>query len=176
MSSRLKQFFCVTTHSKGVLSRSQVPESAKETCRNWLFKIASIRELIPRLYVEASILRCYSFLSSDDRVYKTTLERLAAMTCGIGDPLVSMYARCYVCRVGAIVAPGVSTHLLPCFNDFVRVYPQVSGSLQKKFVFAFFVIRAELFLYLVSLLKPLSIFKLFFFIHAHLSSSQYILK
>lgn len=103
-----------------------VPATAKEPCRNWFYKIASIRELIPRLYVEAAILKCYSFLTSSE--YEQALMRITTMIRGIGDPLAAVYARCYLCRVGISVAPGVKTHLLPNFHDFMATLPQLSGA------------------------------------------------
>ena len=100
-----------------------VPASAKETCRNWFFKIASIRELVPRLYVETAILRCYSFLTTGE--YEMALIKLTSMMRGIGDPLVAIYARCYLCRVGVQVAPSVKTHLMANFHDTLKTYAQV---------------------------------------------------
>ncbi|XP_052071007.1 VPS35 endosomal protein-sorting factor-like [Mytilus californianus] len=101
----------------------QVPESAKETCRNWFFKIASIRELIPRFYVETAILKCYSYLNNQE--YTDAINRLCVMTRGIGDPLVAIYAKCYLCRVGILIAPKTRDHILPCYEDFLCTYSQV---------------------------------------------------
>ncbi|XP_077304989.1 VPS35 endosomal protein-sorting factor-like isoform X3 [Lithobates pipiens] len=74
-----------------------VNDTAKETCLNWFFKIASIRELIPRFYVEVAILECNKFLSKTG--ISESLPRLTSMIKGIGDPLVSVYARAYLCRI-----------------------------------------------------------------------------
>ncbi|XP_065267947.1 VPS35 endosomal protein-sorting factor-like isoform X3 [Emys orbicularis] len=102
-----------------------VNDTAKETCLNWFFKIASIRELIPRFYVEAAILKCNKFLSKTG--ISECLPRLTAMIRGIGDPLVAVYARAYLCRVGMEVAPHLKESLNKNFFDFLLTFKQMHG-------------------------------------------------
>ncbi|XP_041702261.1 VPS35 endosomal protein-sorting factor-like isoform X1 [Coregonus clupeaformis] len=110
-----------------------VNDTAKKTCLNWFFKIASIRELIPRLYVEVALLKCNRFLTKCG--IQETLPRLTAMIRGIGDPLVAVYARAYLCRIGMEVAP----HLKDCLNknvfDLLGMFRQIHGdSVQNQLV------------------------------------------
>ena len=100
-----------------------VPQSAKELCQNWFYKIYSIREMLPRLYVEASVLKCYQFLSSGE--YKSALDRITKMIRGIGDPLVAVYTRAYLCRVCIQLAPEYRDCLLENFNDFLMCLNQI---------------------------------------------------
>ncbi|XP_053715371.1 VPS35 endosomal protein-sorting factor-like [Synchiropus splendidus] len=110
-----------------------VNDTAKETCLNWFFKIASIRELLPRLYVEAAILKCNRFLNKSG--IQETLTRLTAMVRGIGDPLVGAYTRAYLCRVGMEVAPHVKESLNRNFFDLLGTFRQInSESVQNQLV------------------------------------------
>ena len=90
----------------------------RETCRNWFYKIASIRELLPRIYMEICILKAYQFLYGNT-IYEKACTRLAKMTRGIGNPLVAAYARAYLARRGLEVLPMNKDYLSICFNDQV---------------------------------------------------------
>lgn len=118
-----------------------VPESAKETCRNWFYKIASIRELVPRLYCEMAILKSYSFLTTEyfnflalflvilfslSSEFNNALLRLTKMIRGIGDPLVAIYASCYLCRVGLNLSTS-QTFIKENFYDFTTRYKQLDS-------------------------------------------------
>ncbi|XP_012161991.1 UPF0505 protein CG8202 isoform X2 [Ceratitis capitata] len=94
-------------------------ENARETCQNWFFKIASIRELLPRLYVEMAIFRCYEFITPNE-FYKHLL-RITQMIRGIGDPLVQTYARCYLVRISLSVTNNKEC-VRENFKDFSKIY------------------------------------------------------
>lgn len=81
---------------------SDVCSDAKETCRNWFCKIGSIRELLPRIYLELAILPCWRFLSND---IVDILPRLVAMMRGLGDPLASAYCHLYLAYCAQRLAP-----------------------------------------------------------------------
>ncbi|XP_068155355.1 VPS35 endosomal protein sorting factor-like isoform X1 [Drosophila tropicalis] len=99
-------------------------EAARDTCQNWFYKIASIRELLPRLYLEMAIFRSYEFLPIEKRNYTKLLQRLTRQLRGIADPLVSIYARCYLVRVGVPVTPD-RNFIRENFADLFIIYPQI---------------------------------------------------
>ncbi|KAH8369160.1 hypothetical protein KR009_002879, partial [Drosophila setifemur] len=99
-------------------------EAARDTCQNWFYKIASIRELLPRLYLEMSIFKCYKFLTSSCGDYERLLLRLTHQLRGIADPLVSSYARCYLVRMGVSLTPS-KTYIRESFCDLFIIYPQI---------------------------------------------------
>ncbi|XP_013110516.2 VPS35 endosomal protein sorting factor-like [Stomoxys calcitrans] len=105
-------------------------DSARDTCQNWFFKIASIRELLPRLYVEMAILKCYEFLNEN---YENALVRLTKAIRGVGDPLVAVYARCYLIRTGVSVLAPNKTYIYQNFKDFVTIYQTTfSGAIRSE--------------------------------------------
>jgi hypothetical protein len=100
------------------ITPDDVLDESRETCRNWFYKIASIRELLPRIYMEICILKAYQFLHGST-IYEEACVRLAKMTRGIGNPLVAAYARAYLARRGLEVLPTSKEYLSICFNDQV---------------------------------------------------------
>ncbi|KAL7217914.1 hypothetical protein ACSBR2_011193 [Camellia fascicularis] len=87
---------------------------AKETCSNWFFKIGSIRELLPRIYLELAILPCWRFLLNRPM---DVLERLVMMTRGIADPLASAYCYLYLAHCAQKLPQHNTRYLIICSND-----------------------------------------------------------
>ncbi|XP_057474859.1 uncharacterized protein LOC130762978 isoform X2 [Actinidia eriantha] len=87
---------------------------AKETCSNWFFKIGSIRELLPRIYLELAILPCWRFLH--DRPMDI-VQRLVMMTRGIADPLAFAYCHLYMAHRAQKLPQHDIGYLIICIND-----------------------------------------------------------
>jgi hypothetical protein len=102
---------------------ADVGAETKETCKNWFYKTSCIRELLPRLYIELSLLESYRFLNNATD-FAQLLTRLLHSIRGIGDPLVAVYARWYLSRMaGRLVrdASGADARdiALSALNDYI---------------------------------------------------------
>ena len=87
-----------------VFTCHDVREEAKDVCGNWFYKIGSVSDLIPRLYMEAAIIRCSYYLHDGPPVQ--SLQRMAGMIGGIGNPLARIHAACFIARRACQLIPA----------------------------------------------------------------------
>ena len=99
-----------------------VAVEAKETCRNWFYKTACIRELLPRVYIELCVTPCYRFLT--DGEFKVILNRISNIIRGVGDPLVALWARVYLTRVGCNILSDDVSFIKSALYDYLFTWSQ----------------------------------------------------
>ncbi|XWS11244.1 hypothetical protein CRYUN_Cryun38cG0067500 [Craigia yunnanensis] len=104
---------------------SDVWFDAKETCYNWFCKVGSIRELLPRIYLELAILPCWRFLTEQPA---ESLQRLVMMTRGIADPLASAYCHLYIAHRAQKLPLYDTGYLITCVNDIKLVFTRISSA------------------------------------------------
>eukprot|EP00897_Mesotaenium_endlicherianum_P010563 jgi/Mesen1/9535/ME000064S08883 len=93
---------------------ADVRREARQTCANWLHKIGSIRDLLPRL--------CMHFLEPSPPV--AVFQRLAASMRGLSDPMAAAYARLYLARKGRPLLLSPSPPPGPPGGRFLAAYSE----------------------------------------------------
>lgn len=74
--------------------------------------------------MEMSLLKCYVFISKDE--IKPAVARLTAMIRGIGNPLVAVYLRLYLCRVASkLLGRDSEEFYYNNLKEFLGEYQQV---------------------------------------------------
>ncbi|KAK8706019.1 hypothetical protein V6N13_049601 [Hibiscus sabdariffa] len=114
--------FCSLRENFGA---SDVPTDAKETCYNWFCKVGTIRELLPRIYLELAIFPCWRFLIEQPA---ESLQRLVMMTRGLADPLASAYCRLYIAHRAQKLPLHDAGHLITCVNDIKLIFTRISST------------------------------------------------
>ncbi|KAJ6813205.1 UPF0505 protein [Iris pallida] len=111
----------VNSLPENFLSRDICSE-AKDTCFNWFCKIGSIRELLPRIYLELAISRCWRFLEDD---HLCNLERLTMMMRGLADPLGSAYCHLYMARCVGLLNQKDKGYLIRSIGQITNLLERI---------------------------------------------------
>lgn len=113
-----------------VFTCTDVRREAKETCSNWFYRIGSIRELLPRIYLELAIFRSRHFLDENPL---NVCQRLSLMIRGLADPLASAFAHLYLARCAQALIPYEKGFLITGLSDYITLFQRVlSGNLGTK--------------------------------------------
>ena len=110
----------ITDENEENFDFSQVPDKVKEISRNWYQKVTCIREVLPRIYLELSVVASARYMNR--KVHQGDLIRLAKMCRGIAEPLCCSYTCAYLARVGNQIDPSNKEYLLLLVEHLFKLY------------------------------------------------------
>jgi len=103
-------------------TNSDVGIDGRETCYNWFYKIACIRELLPRMMIELALSPCWRFIKQPHEL-PSIVNRLSMICRGIGNPLVAVYTRTYLSSKSSQITPRQFPELLvETFDDQLYIF------------------------------------------------------
>nr|CAD2206586.1 unnamed protein product [Meloidogyne enterolobii] len=99
-------------------------EGTRLKARNWFGKINQIVKLVSsRIYMLAAILPCQRFMDPwPQAAQQNALELCNSISSAVKHPLVSIYLRCYLCRVSMRIQPTDKAPHWKCLNDWLQTF------------------------------------------------------
>lgn len=113
----------ITDENEDTIDFTQIPDKVKEISRNWFNKVSCIREVLPRIYLELSMVSSQKYMQR--RVHQSDLVRLAKMIRGIAEPLCASYTCAYLARVGNAIDPTNKDYLLLLVDYMFKLYDSI---------------------------------------------------
>lgn len=113
----------ITDENEASIDYSQVPEKVQEICRNWFLKCVCIREVLPRIYLELSLVRSARF--KNIRVQQSDLMRIAKMIRGVAEPMCAAYTAAYLARIGQAYFPKNKDYLYTLMDFMFKLYDRM---------------------------------------------------
>ncbi|KAL7080733.1 hypothetical protein ACQ4LE_000774, partial [Meloidogyne hapla] len=99
-------------------------EGTRLKARNWFGKINQIVKIVSsRIYMLAAILPCQRFMDPwPQAAQQNALELCHSISSAVKHPLVSIYLRCYLCRVSMRIQPTDKAPHWKCLNDWLQTF------------------------------------------------------